>query len=356
MELGERRWVKLALAGLLVPVLVAFATNVMVDPFDVFDVPVWPRQYQQNQRYLKIEHLERHHDRYTSYMFGSSRIGSTWPAAVEKYLPGERFYNMTVSSGTPLDAYLMLRHLVASGYAVRTAYLQLDSDILMMDHAYPADDLFRRHHPKITGTPAVRFFWDYVTVFPWRNVAGKLQQNFAPGINEYRLDLDGTGRWFWPERDRRIAADWEGYRSGEESFHRPVARGVRGPRLAQNLATLREMKRLCEGHGIRLIVFTNPDHHRMLDMYAIDALLDALRGVASVTGFWDFTGYNAVTLDDRNYYEVAHYRERVGDLIAARIFGDAAAGLPAEFGFFADAGNIEEHLSALRRSLEARHQ
>jgi hypothetical protein len=354
MTFDYRRWATLATAGLLVPVLLAFAVNVAVDPFDVFHVPFWPRQYQQNQRFLKIEHLDRNSGRYTGFMFGSSRIGTTWPAALEKYLPQERFYNMTVSSGAPLDAYLMLRYLLDSGHSVRHAYVQVDADILLTEFAFPVEDLFRRHHPHLTGERKLSFYWDYVASFPAQNILGKLRHNLAPGVNEYFLDVANTGRWFWPEKDRRIAADWQKYWTEEESFHRPVTRGVRGGKLAQNLAVLRDMKKLCESRGVKLTVFSHPDHHKSLDMYAIDALLDALRGVASVTSYWDFSGYNAVTLDDRNYYEIAHARSTVGDLVAARIFADPAVPLPQGFGTFVTAGNVEGHLATLRASLARR--
>ena len=314
-----------------------------------------PRQYQQNQRFLKIRHLERSHRNYTGYMFGSSRIGTTWPAAVERHLPGERFYNMSVSSGTPLDAYLMLRHMVRSGYTVRHVYLQLDVDVLLTEHAFPQDDLFRRHHPRVTTAESLAsFYWDFATVFPMQNLVGKLRQNSAPGINEYALDLEGTGRWFWPERDRRIESDWMAYWNAEESFRRPVTRGLRGTKLAQNLATLRDIRDLCARSGIRLTVFTNPDHQKSLDMYQIDALLEALRGVSQVTGFWDFTGYNEITMNDRNYYEIAHYRPEVGGMIASRIFKGNAAPAPESFGRYVDGGNVEGHLASLRASLERR--
>ena len=128
--------------------------------------------------------------------------------------------------------------------------------------------------------------------------------------------------------------------------------------------------KLCSS-GVRLRMYINPTH--ALTLYALhwrgkwDAMQTWQRGLVQITErhrqqgcdvrLVDFSGFNSITTEatplvsgkpDMHYYwEVSHYRDNVGRLILARLFGgDTPA--PADFGVELTPANVDAHQAATR--------
>jgi hypothetical protein len=79
---------------------------------------------------------------------------------------------------------------------------------------------------------------------------------------------------------------------------------------------------------------------------------------------YDFAGYNSITTEPipqasgrtemANYWEPSHYRDRVGRMILARMFGGGAA--PEDFGVELAPAMLDGHLQALRSAREQYHR
>jgi hypothetical protein len=89
----------------------------------------------------------------------------------------------------------------------------------------------------------------------------------------------------------------------------------------------------------------------MMDMFDTADCLGFVKQLAEISPFWDFTGYNSITTDDRNYYEWSHYRVTVVKYILARVFNDPSVDVPDDFGVFVTQDNIEAHLEKLRENI-----
>ena len=66
--------------------------------------------------------------------------------------------------------------------------------------------------------------------------------------------------------------------------------------------------------------------------------------IADVTDFWDFSGYNSISMDSKNFYDVSHYSNYVGELMMARMFNNKEADVPEDFGIYVTKENIDEVL------------
>ena len=78
--------------------------------------------------------------------------------------------------------------------------------------------------------------------------------------------------------------------------------------------------------------------------------------VATITPYWDFSGYNSVTTEPVNqltngYWDISHYRSHIGDLMLERIFGGGLDPAYSDFGTRVTAANTE---FALHRAIEGR--
>jgi len=114
--------------------------------------------------------------------------------------------------------------------------------------------------------------------------------------------------------------------------------------IPETIAVLREMSDLSRKYNFRLILFINPVHWRVFLKNA-DALQTFKRELVKVSPFYDFSGINAVTADNLNYYETSHYRYGIGKRIVDRIFREDPAGRPGDFGLYVTADNVEEVLA-----------
>jgi hypothetical protein len=77
-----------------------------------------------------------------------------------------------------------------------------------------------------------------------------------------------------------------------------------------------------------------------MDTFLLEDYREYLRDISDITSFYDFTGYNSVTKDNCNYYEMSHYRPQVAKLIAAKIFNDKSIAVPSDFGKYIEKGSM----------------
>jgi hypothetical protein len=141
------------------------------------------------------------------------------------------------------------------------------------------------------------------------------------------------------------------------------------------LRYLAEIVRLARRDNIDLRLFISPDHARMLEAMKLAglwpqyeewkrALVALLEADASANVgkepflLWDFSGYNSITVEAvpepsdlqssmRFYWESSHYKKEAGDLILNRIFGKEML-KENDFGVVVSTRNIEQHLWSIR--------
>jgi hypothetical protein len=117
--------------------------------------------------------------------------------------------------------------------------------------------------------------------------------------------------------------------------------------LEENLEALRELVALCRQHHINLFLYTTPYRKVLLESFTTQNYIMFLRELSKITPYWDFSGYNSVTMDPANYTDQSHYNASVSRWIAARIFNDRTEAVPRDFGVWVTQENIESHLENL---------
>jgi hypothetical protein len=326
------------------------SVNYVIDPFNIFHTKFLKYQYQMNERFIKIEFLEKEHDQFNSYMFGSSRIGSTNPKTIEKYIPNSKFYNLTASGATLYDDLKILEYFIENEYNVKNIYLQIDIRENMDAYTYNKNDYLRKHHPYVSKESLLKYYMNYLTIFPWENIQRKVENNILGEENlNYNLQ---TGAWTNEKAERKLMSNPQDYIKNEPSFHAESARTQKGIYTSQNLSALKEIKKLCDQNNINLIIFITPHNDKLLDTIVLEDYIKFLVGLSEISAYWDFSGYNTVTLNNENYYEYSHYRPLVSHLIAARIFNDENVHIPSDFGYYVTKQNIQEYVKLKRSEVQ----
>ncbi len=107
------------------------------------------------------------------------------------------------------------------------------------------------------------------------------------------------------------------------------------------LSYLKRVIALCEEHNTRVIVFVTPLYARLLnDVYEDENLNARLaqfkHDISEITSYYDFLTINPVTEDARYFGDPSHVKPTTGNLILARLFGEASVELPQGFGVYVE--------------------
>lgn len=320
--------------------------NYVIDPYQIMESKILPYQYQISERYLKIKFLEKNHSKFDSYLFGSSRIGTTDPKTIEQYLPGTKFYNFTLSSADFYDHINHLEYFIKKEYPIKNIYLQID--ITNMESFKDVRSSYgQKLHPAVLGDKLIPFYIKYLfNVYP-SSIIGKVKNNLA-SKNQLEYNIS-KGFWSKPEKEKKIKNNCEQYTKSEKSFHQKHERNKKSIEMNKTMESLRKFKELCSKHGIKLYLFTTPHNNNMMNTYNLNDYYKFLNEIVEISNFYDFSGYNSITNNNCNYYEWSHYRPKISKMIAARIFNDNTIFIPNDFGAYITKSNINSHITTLKK-------
>jgi hypothetical protein len=335
--INNTKWIILVLLFIILNFILLGLVNYIVDPFRVFGSNILPYQVQMNERFVKIEYLKKNNHKYNAYLFGSSRIGTTNPKIIEQYIPQSRFYNFTLSSANLYDYEIHLEFFLKKKYEINTLYLQLDLDDMS---AYGHNEFTYSYklHPEVNDVSISRYYMDYLFGFFPLNISSKIMNNINHKKTKcYQRDL---GTWTLDNNEAYLVENCTEYVKQVSSFNFKNRRTQHYTTADRSMKSLKKIVELCNKHNIKLYVFTTPHNQNKMDTFILSDYNNYLTDISSITDFYDFTGYNPVTENNCNYYEMSHYRPHVGELIAGKIFNDKNINIPNNFGKYIKKGSI----------------
>jgi len=338
VESKGKRWIQFFFFFFIVNLGLLMSVNYIVDPFNIFKTQLFKYPFQMNERFVKIEFLEKNNHKFNGYLFGSSRIGTTEPSILEKYIPHSKFYNFTLSSANMYDYMLHLEYFVKRKYPIKVLYLQLDINN-MMYYGRNQSDYLSKIHPFVLNESLFAYYIKYLTGFFPFNIKGKVSTNYNyEKTVTYNIN---NGTWHEDNKELAVANDCKSYVKSIKGFNHHHTAAFTYRKRKENIYALGKIVNICKKNNIKLYVFTTPHNHNMMDMFYAKDYVDYLHDIANITDFYNFSGYNSITKNDCNYYEVSHYRPMIGELIAARIFNDTNISLPNDFGIWITKENID---------------
>lgn len=284
---------KLCLLGLLCVAFVC-GVSITIDPYNVFHwSSVRDNGVEPNKNYVKTQYILHHPEKYDTFIFGNSRVGSMDAAKI-----GDTCYNMYYSEGLPAESYENLRAFLDAGVQVRRVYLGIDDVSCFVDPSIHDDQLIRR--PFRADEPGLLFLLDYLDA----SVALQSLETICAYTGEepaFHERLYSTGNYYL---DTQLTAEslaqeeWPNYFAwyGGEA-----------------LADIAQIKELCVENGVELVVFVNPEFYVRWDEAVERGYLDFLEQLAQVTDFYSFGGHNSVTCSMENFHDISHYKPQVGD-------------------------------------------
>ena len=347
-ERFNRWWLTTFLGLCALQVLV----SVIADPYCVFGILRYPkRNFEPNTRFLKIEYLRRHPE-YDAFILGSSRasfLGAT--SARSACGPDRRYFNLNASLENGAGIRQKLAWLTRTR-EVRQVVINVDFDLqsVLSDPL----DLLRQEHPLIGGSRETTFYAKYLLFQPRILYLYLLAQFRTDGHDPWNRGNEGvTGPLYStsPALDLgRLYATTLGAVATDLSRQpdASVRATARGPE------EFRRTMEIVARAGSEVVLVVPPYALAQYAGFSIDAYSEWMRRVVSDAGqVWDFSGYNPVTADARNYFDPVHFNESIGDRMLRRACRSNDDGADEDFGVRVTPENVERHIAAHRRQHEA---
>jgi hypothetical protein len=377
---GARRYVVGMLAAMAALVALVAAFNLLVDPFGVWHVADIPGVNAERTRASVGRFAKAHAVRMIqprAVILGTSRTRIGLDPEHPGWTGGERpAYNLATGALT-MGEVRDFFELATREAPVKTAVVGLD--LWMFDAARPPNPEYDpqwmkaggliRDLPKLLLVNALQPSWE------------TLVYNRKLATGRARLDVsqryDGHGAWT-PDRpfEHRSAFIGENQAYLTVDLFPPPRKlfCLADPVSGQDtLAELRDLVEIARRRHVKLTLFISPSHARESEVVRAAGLEPTFeqwkRGVTQIAAdagapLWDFGGYNSITTEpvpplDRPharmayYWESAHYKEVLGNMILDRISGRPNPAAPADFGVRLTPADIEARLAADRAAREA---
>ena len=310
---------------------------IIVDPFNVFHVyNIRATGTEPNRHYIKMTYILDNPDKFSGYLFGSSRVG----AIHTNKIPG-KIYNMTYSVGLPAEHLANLKTFATNNIRPSKVFIGLDSIAITVDPSSHITQAMRCPYEYLTSGHFFYLFFDVKTVFdslrikPKASDADSLKVFYSYGW-QYDYGMESVFDW---DNDKYVPVKDSGI------YEKSAKRALR---------EVREIVDFCHENRIELVFFTNP-MYKTTYMNALDVhYLDFLEGIAEFSEFYNFSSFNNITMNNKNYLDTSHYKAEVGDLILNVICsGEIYPELYAQgFGVKVTKDNAKGFISALREQAQ----
>ena len=341
-----KRWLAYFLSSLAVTAFIFVAVNVLVDPFGVFGdriLDYYAYDMTENPRVSKIAYLDRNYKNYDSYIIGCSKT-SSFPNELLNRYSGASFYNMLMYGGDMYDVEKTAEY-VLENYNAENIIINMGLEELVF-YDVEIDPVKGNMHTKAGGGNPLKFYGKYLFANP-RYAADKLSsfanRDYLP--SEDRVFLPETGVYDKRLRDVEPIGDINSYLDKYPDFITLYDRYDTMPKLNECLGSIERIVRLCRERDVELTVVISPLYKAELDMYYNADVQTFLKKLSVITDFWDFSGYTSVSYEPRYFYDFAHFRNCVGDMMLSRMFDNDNIYIPDDFGFYVTAENADERIA-----------
>ncbi|MDE7242660.1 MAG: polysaccharide deacetylase family protein [Oscillospiraceae bacterium] len=331
-------------AALLLALAVYAAMNMLIDPFGLFGDPVfnwYGYNETNNPQMAKIAWLEKYGGGFDSYVIGSPCASSLNAGELNEYLDAS-FYNLFTYSSSMKD-YRDYTVYLLNNHTVKNLVLNLNlSEAGVPDSG--DGDIHYRKHAKVTGENPALFYMRYAFCSP-RYAIDKVWSCFQDTLLPQTFDLFDAATGCYDRRIENVekigdpAVYLEEHAGAFEYYGGPSVQEL--PCLDECIQYLTEIRDLCREKGVNLLVLCTPVYITQLEAYGTEALARYKTALAQTVDFWDFSS-TSLSCDSRYFYDTFHFRDAVGTMVLAEVFGNDAVYRPDGFGTLITAGNNKE--------------
>ena len=337
----SKKWLTMFFSTVAVILALIGVLNYTTDPFGVFGDKImnwYSYDITNNPRTAKISYLDEHYADYDSYIIGCSSTSSFPTEDFGKYLDA-KFYNMIMYGADMLDVEQMVSYMIKN-YTVKNLVVNVYID----NGAVYNEESNKYTHsmmPRVDGSDLLGFYSRFLFATPSYGVAKLKSYQTRTWLSQYYNIFDEkTGAYDKRRRDIEPISDMDNYYKAYPEFIDYPHGNYLLPAVDDCIKSMENIVSMCEDNGVNLIVVAAPVYYEYMNNFYPDSVCAFYTRLAEVVDFWDFS-YSSVSFEPRYFYDRTHFRNNVGHMAAARIFGDESVYIPDDFGHLVTAENAE---------------
>ena len=323
---------------LLAAVLVVIATaafNYKANRWGIYadDYQTFHGRIRPNRHWMKTDYLINERHNYDCILFGSSRVGS-----IDARKLSGNCYNFTHSGGLPGNHLTAFKTFLKNDLPIKKVYMGLDDISYQWNPADGESQHLRRGYPvDITDWLDAQLFY-LLQPIESRNLGlalGGVQRRKLPHhvvdplLDWRRIDEESQVFYRQPEEQNATFKMLRSTLDGGDYYGASAA-----------IAVARFLE-LAKANGIEVTVFFNPMHYKTYLTRGYGDYLDFKQRISRITNFYDFTGLNHYTTDNRYWKETSHYTSIVGNQVAQVLMNSQPRS--SGFGRLVTESNLSEH-------------
>ena len=339
----SKKWLTMFFSTVAVILALIGVFNYTTDPFGVFGDKImnwYSYDITNNPRTAKISYLDEHYADYDSYIIGCSSTSSFPTEDFGKYLDA-KFYNMIMYGADMLDVEQMVSYMIKN-YTVKNLVVNVYID----NGAVYNEESNKYTHsmmPRVDGSDPLGFYSRFLFATPSYGVAKLKAYQTRTWLSQYYNIFDEkTGAYDKRRRDIEPISDMDNYYKAYPEFIDYPHGNYLLPAVDDCIKSMENIVSMCEDNGVNLIVVAAPVYYEYMNNFYPDSVCAFYTRLAEVVDFWDFS-YSSVSFEPRYFYDRTHFRNNVGHMAAARIFGDESVYIPNDFGNLVTAENAEDY-------------
>ena len=346
--MSSKRWLLILLpAAIILAVCCCAVFNVLIDPFGVFGdrlLDWYSYNETNNPRTAKLAWLDKHHEQYDSYVIGSSSAASYNVEELNEYF-GARFYNLFVY-GCDTKDYRDFAEYVLDNYTVKNIVLNLGINETVY-YDVGEDSINDRMHAKASGRNLPLFYLEYALTTTRQSLEKLSALSRDTELPQpFDVFLTDSGCYDKRVRDVEKIGDPAVYEAAYAGDFNQQQESPGLPHIAECIRAVADIRDMCDARGVSLTVIASPVYAKQWEACDENALRAYKTALAETVDYWDFS-YTSISFDSRYFYDRTHFRNAVGTMILAEIFGNDDVYRPEGFGTWVTADNREAFLDEL---------
>ena len=326
-----KKFLKKVIFFITVLIIVSLSVSIYIDPFNVFHpLNIKDNGVEPNKNFVKMTYILNNPDKFDTFIFGSSRVGNIHA----NNLWGAKAYNMTYSECLPIEVLNNLKTLINHNIKIKTVYLGVDNLSYTID---PKSHYSASNAPyELSIENPFKFYMYYLD-------PALAFKSYTTIIYKHKTDPSYAYRFYefgW-NSDYGSTSNYD--------FNNALASTGNTYRLKETISEIKAIKKLCESHDIKLVIFTNPLYYVTFDASVKQNYYDFLKQLANVSTFCNFSGYNDITTNSTYWIDNSHYNAEVSDMVLECIaFKAYYAGLYEQgFGYWVNKDNVDDFINQL---------
>ena len=342
--MNSKKWCVIAFFAVLSAVIAIVILNIKEDPFGAFGDDWYSYNETKNPRVAKVTYLKKNHDKYDSYIIGCSSTSSYPVEDLNRYMDAD-FYNMIMYGADMHDVEETVYYL-AENYTVNNLVLNVYIDN-GFEYDFEPDRITGSMHADVSKTSKLKFYAKYAFVNPrysFDKISSRAKDGYLPDV--FDVFCEETGAYDKRKRDAEHISDLEDYYEKYPAFADYPFSEHTLTKITETSESIGRIKQFCDDKGIRLIVMNAPVYCDYFKGISSEDVKSFYKAIADKVDFWDFS-ISSVSTEPRYFYDETHFRNDVGSMALARIFGDSSIYIPEDFGFLVTKENAQEYVESI---------